>query len=283
MTRKLLLLALLPVLAVGSAGCRHCCKRASVPRYIDAPPRDRDILIPPPTGGLPSQRTLPADPGLPPPPSISAEPNGSRYRPETLYPDALLEVPGFAPKSTGEPPAVLPLGEGASSKNALPKAVATTGYADRTNPPTGLPGFAVVSDRVANGRKPTVEGLDRLRSTGYKTVVYLHDADQDVAATKELVEKKGLTFIAIPVTPATLKASFSTFAETVGDRANRPAYVFDDNGLRTGSLWYLYFRTIESFSDDTAQVKAAPLGLRDAVAEDKTKFWLAVQDYLSKR
>ena len=280
MTRRLMLLALLPVLAIGSAGCRHCCKRAAGPRLIEAPPRG-DILIPPPTGGLPSQRTLPADPGLPPP-AISSEPSGSRYRPETLYPDPLLEVPAIPPKSVGAPPAVLPLSEGAS-KNASPKAVATAGYADRTNPPTGLPGFAVVSDRVATGRKPTVEGLDRLRTTGYKTVVYLHAADQDVTATRDVAEKKGLTFIAIPVTPATLKASFSKFAETVGDRANRPAYVFDDDGVRTGSLWYLYFRTVESFNDDTAQVKAAPLGLRDAAGEEKTKFWLAVQDYLSKR
>ncbi|WP_149111320.1 fused DSP-PTPase phosphatase/NAD kinase-like protein [Limnoglobus roseus] len=279
MTRRLLFLTLLPALALGSAGCRHCCKRSSAPTYIEAPARDRDILIPPPTGGLPSQRTLPADPGLPPP-AISSEPSGSRYRPsrETLYPDALLESPAIPPKGSGEPPPVLPLGEGVSSKSLSP-----AGYADRTNSPTGLPGYAVVSDRIATGRKPTVEGFDRLRATGYKTVVYLHDSDKDVSATKELAEKKGLTFIGIPTTPGTLKAAFSKFAETVGDRANRPAYVFDDDGIRTGSLWYLYFRTVESFSDDTAQVKAAPLGLRDAQGEEKTKFWLAVQDYLSKR
>lgn len=274
MTRRLLLLALIPSILLGSVGCRHCCKRTG-PR-IDPPARDRDILIPPPTGGLPSQRTLPADPGLPPP-TIGAEPSGSRYTPkETIY-DPLLETPAIAPKS--EPPAVLPLTEGASSKKALSPA----GYADRTNAPTGLPGYAVVTDRLATGRKPTVEGFDSLRSTGYKTVIYLHDSDKDVSATKDLAEKKGLTFIAIPVTPGTLKTAFSTFAETVGDKANRPAYVFDDDGNRTGPLWYLYFRTVESFSDDTAQIKAAPLGLRDAQGEEKTKFWLAVQDYLSKR
>lgn len=277
MTRRLLLLALLPALLLGSAGCRHCCKRTSSPRAIDLPPPpDRDILIPPPTGGLPSQRTLPADPGLPPP-AISSEPSGSRYRPqrETLYPDPLLETPAV-------PPASVP-SEGASSKGVSPQGVRTAGYADRTNPPTGLPGYAVVSDRVATGRKPTPEGLDRLRTTGYKTLVYLHDADKDVSATRELAEKKGFTFIAVPATPTTLKPAFSQFAEAVGDRANRPAYVFDDDGVRTGSLWYLYFRTVESFNDDTAQVKAAPLGLRDAAGEEKTKFWLAAQEYLAKR
>ena len=56
-----------------------------------------------------------------------------------------------------------------------------------------------------------------------------------------------------------------------------------DDGVRTGSLWYLYLRTVESLPDDAAQVKAAALGLRDATGDEKTNFWLAIQDYLAKR
>jgi protein tyrosine phosphatase (PTP) superfamily phosphohydrolase (DUF442 family) len=279
MYRRLLILGVLAAL-LGTAGCRHCCKRplfGSRNRDLPPLPRERDdVLIPPPTGGLPAPRTVPADPTLPPP-AIGSEPSGSRFRPETVYPDPLLEVPAIPKKETGEPPAVIPIPEGVSSRKPA------TGYSDRTNAPTGLPGYAAVGDRIATGRKPTVEGLDRLRSTGYKTVIYLHDSGKDVSATRELAEKKGLTFISVPVTATTLKESFSKFVETVGDKSNRPAYVFDDDGVRTGSLWYLYFRTVESYSDDTAQVKAAPLGLRDATGDEKTKFLLAVQDYLSKR
>ncbi len=226
----------------------------------------------------------PRDPGLPPP-TVGSEPSGSRFRPqrETLYPDPLLEAPSISGTKPGEPPPVLTIPDGLGAKSNSNKSVVPAGFREPAKAPTGLPGFAVVHDRVATGRKPTLDGFDTLANTGYKTAVYLHHPSRDIASTKELAEKKGLAFIAIQTEPTNLKSAYGTFAETVGNAAKRPMYVFDDDGVRTGSLWYLYLRTVESLPDDAAQVKAAALGLRDATGDEKTNFWLAIQDYLAKR
>ncbi len=280
MTRRTAILSLLLATLLGSTGCRHICKRGLCAGRSDPPPRARDdLFIPPPTGGLPSTRPLPADNALPPA-TVPSTPGGSQYRPqrETLYPDPLLEAPSIGGTKPGEPPPILSIPEGSTSGNSKSSKVI-----DPTNAPTGLPGFAVVRDRIATGRKPTLDGFDTLRGTGYKTVVYLHPVGRDTTATKDLAEKKGLVFVAIPVDASGLKSAAGTFAETVGDSARLPMYVFDDEGVRTGSLWYLYFRTVESMGDDAAQVKAAALGLRDATGDEKTNFWLAVQEILSKR
>jgi protein tyrosine phosphatase (PTP) superfamily phosphohydrolase (DUF442 family) len=284
MTRRMILFGILLGTLLGSTGCRHFCRRGVCSSRNDLPPRARDeLLIPPPTGGLPSARALPSDGGLPPP-TVNSDPSGSRYRPqrETLFPDPLLEAPSIGGQKANEPPPILTIPEGTSSnrseKSAVPAGLPSPGPA-----PTGLPGHAVVRDRIATGRKPTIEGFDSLRGTGFKTVVYLHSEGRDVTATRELAEKKGLAFVAIPVDPNIMKTASGAFAETVGDSGKQPMYVFDDDGVRTGSLWYLYFRTVDSMADDAAQVKAAALGLRDARGDEKTNFWLAIQDLLAKR
>ena len=284
MSRRIVLCAILTGLLLGSTGCRHLCRRGICSSRNEDPPRPRgDLLIPPPTGGLPLAPS-PRDSGLPPP-TVGSEPSGSRFRPkrETLYPDPLLEAPAISGAKTGEPPPVLTIPDGLGSKSPSNKAVVPAGFREPTKAPIGLPGFAVVHDRISTGRKPTLDGFDTLTNTGYKTAVYLHHPARDVASTKELAEKKGMTFIAIPTEPTGLKAAYGTFVETVGNAAKRPMYVFDDDGVRTGSLWYLYLRTVESLPDDAAQVKAAALGLRDATGDEKTNFWLAIQDYLAKR
>jgi hypothetical protein len=272
MTRRWILGGLMIGLALGSTGCRHLCKRGICSSRNDPPRARDDLFIPPPTGGLPSTRPAPSDAALPPA-TIPSEPSDSRFRPqrETLYPDPLLESPAIGGNKANEPPPVLTIPDAARRAPEPAKS------------PTGLPGFAIVRDRIATGRKPTLDGFDTLRSTGYKTVVYLHAPGREVAATRDLAEKKGLAFRSLAVEPTGLKAATGSFAEIVGDASLQPLYVFDDDGLRTGMLWYLHLRTIEALPDDAAQVKAAALGLRDASGDEKTNFWLAVQEYLTKR
>ena len=87
----------------------------------------------------------------------------------------------------------------------------------------------------------------------------------------------------IAVSPGTLQKAFDEFAAAVADRGNRPLYVIDEDGTRAGSLWYLLFRTRDLLSDDTARLRAAPLGLTEAATEEQKQFWIAVQDFLAKR
>lgn len=145
-----------------------------------------------------------------------------------------------------------------------------------------VPGFTVVREGIATGRKPSLDGTDSLRSAGYRSIVYLHTANADVSAMKSVVEKRGMSFQAVAIDAETMKASASRILEIVGDSNLKPMYICDDDGARTGILWYAYYRAIEGMSDDAAQVKAAPLGLRDAGPE-KAKLLAAAQELLSKK
>jgi hypothetical protein len=154
-----------------------------------------------------------------------------------------------------------------------------------TRAPVGLPGYARVPGRdgVASGRQPGLDGFDWLKANGFKTVVYLHAPSADFAPVRELATARGLRFVPIAISPGTLQKAFDEFAAVVEDRGNRPLYVIDEDGARAGSLWYLLFRTRDLLGDDTARLRASPLGLNEAATEEQKQFWIAVQDYLAKR
>jgi len=295
MVRRILLAGLVGAVAAGETGCNHCCRRQG----RDTAPRG-GTFIPPPPGGIPA--TLPpGDTGLPPstppppggpgadlpPPSVpdtsrSFRPDPAKPGTQLLLPDPLPGASSAAPKSgtgfLGNP--VVPTGGDLPPRQQSP--ARTAGAAAPADGVPGVPGFAAAAPGAATGRKPAVEGFDALKARGYRTAVYLHAPGEDVSAAKDLAERTGLAFAAVPVSPATLGSAFERFKAVVGDRSARPVFVFDDTGVRAGSLWYLYFRTVDALADDAARVRAAPLGLRDA-GDEATKFWVAIQDYLAKR
>jgi protein tyrosine phosphatase (PTP) superfamily phosphohydrolase (DUF442 family) len=139
-----------------------------------------------------------------------------------------------------------------------------------------------VGEGLATGRKPSLDGFDALKAAGFRTVVYLHPAGADVAATKAVVGQRGLGFVAIETTPENLPAALGVFNATLADKSARPIFVFDDDGVRAGAMWYLYFRTAESMNDDAARVRAKPLGFA-ADGDEAKAFALATQRYLETR
>ena len=59
-------------------------------------------------------------------------------------------------------------------------------------------------------------------------------------------------------------------------------YVFDEDGVRAGIVWYLHFRTADSLNDDSARVRARPFGLTDEGNEARA-LAVAAQRYLESR
>jgi len=139
-----------------------------------------------------------------------------------------------------------------------------------------------VETGLATGRKPALDGFESLKRSGYRTVIYLHATGADVSAAKDVAEARGLKFIAIETTPEKLPESLNAFNAAVGDKASRPIYVFDDDSVRTGAMWYLHFRTADAMNDDAARVRARPLGFENQSDEAKV-FGLAIQRYLETR
>jgi protein tyrosine phosphatase (PTP) superfamily phosphohydrolase (DUF442 family) len=272
MVRTILLSAVAGAALVAAGGCRHrCCSTSTAaPRpYLPLPPSvTPDGRIPPP--GVPitpgAQALPPADLG---PPMAAPGSNSNRPAPEILLPDP---IPSGQSSRVGSSPVlggpVRPAGGTAEPPVAAPP-----------NPTAGLPGFTRVKEGVASGRKPALEGFDTLKRTGFKSVVYLHAAGADISAVRVVAEKKGLTFAAVEATPEKLSDAVTAFDRVVADRAAQPVYVFDDDGLRTGALWYVHFRTTDQLSPEVARIRARGLGLSDET-DDARAFWVAVQRFL---
>ncbi len=157
--------------------------------------------------------------------------------------------------------------------------------ADREPPsalPVGIPQFAIARDRVANGLRPSIDGLDWLKENGYKTVLHVHLPGEDDSADKKQVEKRGLNFLSLDVSPQTLtKNVLDEFSRIATDAKLQPLFVYDKDGMLAGGLWYLYFRTVEKDSDEAARLKANRLGLSEDTAGEQKAMWVAIQKYLS--
>jgi protein tyrosine phosphatase (PTP) superfamily phosphohydrolase (DUF442 family) len=275
-------LAFAGLVLIFGAGCRHHCSlndRDCKPSPYRPQAPNTPYLLPPagvpttpaPAPGGPS--VIPGvAPGTPTDPR-NYQPPGGGPAPEVLFPDPL---PGGGSTRSASP------GDAGFGVLGGPTRPQTPEPARATSPQTGLPGFAKVKDGVASGRKPTLEGFDALKQGSYRTVIYLHPAGADTTAAKDVAEKRSLRFVAIETTPEKLADAVAQFNAAVADKAARPVYVYDDDGVRAGAVWYLHFRTAEAMSDDVARVRAKPLGLTDQTEEAKA-FSLAIQRYLETR
>lgn len=272
MIRRILLSTLASGAMLGALGCRHkCCSN-----NLD---RDPKPFLPPGPGGSVIGPPMPPGSTIPPanlpttPPSVlpPVGPSGSSPIPppnkEVLLPDPL---PG-GPSSRSNSIIGGPVKPAAGQTTEPPLAAA----------PTGLPGFTKIKDGVAAGGKPALEGFDSLKQAGYRTVVYLHPAGADVGKAKDVAESRGLAFVAIETTPEKLAAAAEQFNRAIGERATKPVYVYGDDPLRAGAVWYLHFRTVDLHSPEVAKIRARGLGLSDTGDEAKA-FWVAIQQYLAR-
>jgi protein tyrosine phosphatase (PTP) superfamily phosphohydrolase (DUF442 family) len=151
--------------------------------------------------------------------------------------------------------------------------------------PVGIPQFALVHEGLATGRRPLLDdGLDWLQAHGYRTVLHLHLPGEEITADQRQVEKRGLTYWHLEVSPASLSAALvERFFQLVQDKSRQPLFVYDRQGDLAGTLWYLYFRLAEHLPDDAARIRAAALGLRPEQDEAHRAMWLAAQRLLSER
>lgn len=279
MKRRLLLVTAASGLLF-TVGCKHrCC--LNDPQNRPAPFRPQapnsPFLLPP--AGVPTAPAPVPPPNVGPVPSVTPGPS-NKPPPEVLLPDPL---PGsgssrsFSPSNAGQGLLGGPTAPPPATRTEPPLTAAKP--AETT---TGLPGYAKVEPGLATGRKPALDGFESLKRSGYRTVIYLHGVGADVSAAKDVAEARGLKFLAIETTPEKLPENVATFNAAVGEKATRPIYVFDDDGVRTGALWYLHFRTAAAMNDDAARVRARPLGFASQSDEAKA-FGLAIQRYLETR
>jgi protein tyrosine phosphatase (PTP) superfamily phosphohydrolase (DUF442 family) len=208
---------------------------------------------------MPDVRLSPPEP----PPAAS---NGERYKPPPPPP----------------PAAVPPVEDGSRKPGAPPPPAAPE---DRSPPqlPVDIPQYALAKERVASALKPFPDGLDWLKTQGYRTVLYLRGPGEDDSADRKQVEKRGLKYISLEVAPESLtRTTVDEFNAIVGEAGNLPLFVYDRDGMLAGGMWYLHFRRIDGLTDAEARKKAAALGLKEDENGPHRVMWLAIQKVLSE-
>jgi hypothetical protein len=148
--------------------------------------------------------------------------------------------------------------------------------------PVGIPQFAMAKERIASGLKPTQEGVDWLNANGYVAVLYLRAPGSDDSTERKRVENtRALKYYTLEVSPETLsKDVVERFNKLVSESGNLPLFVYDNDGILAGGLWYLHFRLVDKSPDDKAIRDAGRLGLQEKGSDDTVAMWLAVQKYL---
>lgn len=163
---------------------------------------------------------------------------------------------------------------------------------DKNNPPqprpeapfpVGIPQYAAVKEGVAAGLRPAgTEGVDWLKSKSYRTVVHLRLPGEKDDADREAIEKLGMKFVSMEVSPNLLtRESVDEFLRIVRDRESQPTFIYDRDGALAGGLWYLWYRLGEGISEDAARIRARGLGLREDREGAHRDMWQSAQRYLN--
>ncbi len=248
-------------------GCSGTCRRPglfSSARFANYP------VCPPRPALLPPHPLTPAQTFAVPPPVVRAAP--APPAPQVPEPAPPAERAEWRP------------GPGPGVRLDVPRPETPEGErAGTPQLPVGIPRFAVVKPRVASGQKPLLDGLDWLRDNGYKTVVHVRAPGEDDSADRTQVEKRGLRYVSLELSPQTLtREAVEQFNFLVTDAASQPLFVYDRDGVLAGALWYLHFRIVDGAADQEAIDKAARLGFRDDGTNNYKLMLLAVQNFLGK-
>ena len=219
------------------------------------------------------QQPVPSSPYTPPQPQFGTPPNGQQpqlQNQQVEYRWRPPQVQLYRPEPTPEPNRTSPSGE----PPLLPGQAIL---------PVGIPQFVSVNAKMASGLRPSMDdGLDWLRSANYRAVLHVHLPGEDTSADRREVEKRGMTYHALEVSPQSLSKEIAeSFQRLVTDSSNQPVFVYDRDGSLAGGLWYLYSRMIDSLPDEAARLRARGLGLRED-DDNHRLMWLAVQRILSE-
>jgi len=149
--------------------------------------------------------------------------------------------------------------------------------------PVDIPQYVDVYGNVSSGLHPRRDGYDWLRNQNFKSVLNIRTPMQDDSVIRAEVEKRGMTYLSLEVTPAELsRENVRRFSQIVGDRGYWPLFVTERDGMLAGALWYLHLRLTENKPDAEARRQAVQLGLReDPVGGEAAQVWLAIQRILA--
>lgn len=263
------------------SGCPNCAANGPLPprfnpnpgSVVPGAPLPGAVVAPPVPGSAPSGSGIQQNAYIAPGPA-AGPPSGAGAgvyldQPIPAGPDGTRSTPGVS--SSPEP-----------SRPQTPEPPGVNSGRDREpSPPlpVDIPRFASVKTNVAGGLEPGAEGINWLRKRGYRAVLHLRLPGEDNSALKQQIERGGLRYLSLEVSPQTLSREIlDQFNRTVRDESNLPLFVFDKDSTLAGGLWYLHFRMVDKKSDEEARDIVDRLGFHGGDKGAQGTMWIAVQN-----
>ncbi len=219
------------------------------PMPSEVKPPSSSMYRPPAGGTTPRLAPSPSHPSTTEPPLARATPPVAKNPPSST-PKAVTLPPDLAEPRKTEPSTTIP-----------PQNVPDRSW----TLPVGIPFyFEVKEGRLATGHRPDTEGLDWLKSRGFRTILHVRRPGSDSSADREQIEKRGMQYVSLDVAAAHLdRRLLDQFGEILADASRQPLFVYDDDGMRVGTLWYGHLRLVEKLPDDLARTRAELYGFKE--------------------
>ncbi|MFM7114075.1 MAG: hypothetical protein ACKO26_23320 [Planctomycetota bacterium] len=133
--------------------------------------------------------------------------------------------------------------------------------------PVDIPGYAVLSDKIAGGHQPFPDGVAWLKEAGFYLVIHLRHENENAITTRELVEKYGLNYRSIEIEANKLdSATLAGLDRDIQSANGKPVFIFDKDGLRTGAVWIAYATKYLGIEESISRDQSARLGYRKETA-----------------
>jgi uncharacterized protein (TIGR01244 family) len=120
-----------------------------------------------------------------------------------------------------------------------------------------------INDRITIGGRPSVEEIEDLKARGFRTIINLLTPDEEGNAHEERdVEDRGLTYSAVPVSPALLDdVAVARFSQAV-DSSDGPVAVHCKSGGRAGVMTLLHLGVSHGWTVERTLEEAEKIGAK---------------------
>ncbi len=127
-----------------------------------------------------------------------------------------------------------------------------------------VPRILCVDERIATGGQPTDAAFAKLAANGYRAVLNLRTASEniDLKHEQEAIEKAGMRYINIPVVSSAPKpGQVDEFIKAVKNKDNHPMLIHCGSANRVGAFWMIYRVVEQGWPEDKALDEATKIGL----------------------
>jgi uncharacterized protein (TIGR01244 family) len=153
------------------------------------------------------------------------------------------------------------LGQGALLGAAIPE----------TLKPDQAPNYHRVSPQLATAGQPSAETLKEAKALGFTTFVDLRTPREGIEKDREILERLGVRFVSVPITPGSFSlADAKAVAAVLDDPKAGPVFLYCHSSNRVGGVWAVV-QALRGKSDEEALADGRKVGLKSPSMVEATK------------